>query len=103
MNYFKNLHKYPQSESNCGDSMFVTHPPTENVALNAQPVDLGLKPNGLTLDDMQENAEFNRVGDTLDKAAVAAKESSQLSKENKIVIDKLKELENKSKKLTSKS
>ena len=101
MNYLKNLHKYPQSESNCGTSMLVNHAPTENVALNSQPVDLGLKPNGLTLDDMQANAKFNRTGDLLDKAAVASKESSELSKENKATIDKLKALEKKSKHLTS--
>lgn len=103
MDYFKNLHKYPKSESNCGSSMFVKHSSSENVALQAQPVDLGLKPNGLTLDDMQENARFNRVGDTLDKAAIAAQESSELSKTNKAAIDKLRDLEKKSKRLTSKS
>lgn len=99
----KNLHKYPQSESNCGSSMLVVHSPSENIALQSQPRDFGLKPNGLTLDDMQSNAKFNRTGDLLDKAAVASKESSELSKQNKAAIDKLKDLERKSKRLTTKS
>lgn len=103
MNYLKNFNKFPQSEVVYGDDMFTPHAPTENVALANEPVDCGLQYNGLTLDDMQSNADFNRVGDTLDKAAVAAQESSELSKTTKETIKQLKELEKQTKKHLSNS
>lgn len=97
MDYKKNVFKFPQSEIVIGENMFVPHDPDTNVALANEPIDKGLRPNGMTLDDMQANALFNRAGDTLDKAAIAAKDSSELSKTTKETIQKLKELEKRSK------
>lgn len=94
----QDLFKVPKTEVCIGRCMFVPHDETKNVALDATPESLNLKPNGLTVDDMQQNAEFNRVGDTLDKAAVASKISSSLAQDTKKTINALKALEKQSKK-----
>lgn len=93
-----NVFKFPQSERCEGAIMFVPHDPSKNVALDSTPESMNLKPNGLTLDDLQQNREFNSKGDYLDKAAVAQKVSSNLAEDNQKVIKSLQALEKQSKK-----
>lgn len=82
---------FPPCLTIVGEDLCVIHPPIANESLTPT-TDLGLKPNGLTLDDLQANHEFVHVGDDLDKAAVAAKISSSLSKETKSTISALQKL-----------
>lgn len=93
-----NPYKFPQPDYCIGACMFVHHDAKTNETLDSIPSEKLLKPNGLTLDDLQQNAEFNRVGDYLDKAAVAQKVSSSLAEENRKTIKTLKGLEKHSKK-----
>lgn len=85
--------KMPISDKMFSLSMLVPHDPAVNDALASAGNDKGLKPNGLTIDMMRENAEFYANHDLLDRAAIAANESGKVAADVKKVVRGFKSAE----------
>lgn len=86
--------KFPVAEYNPLSSALVPHDPAENLALQGVTPDYGLKPNGVTIEDMRNYPELYSHTDDLDRAALAAQSSMNLSKDVRAIADKLQKLTN---------
>lgn len=82
--------KKPISEKLCSDSLFVPHDEPKNDVLSQITPDYGLKPNGLTIDEMRENKDFYDCHDDLDRIAIASQTSAKLSADVKKVVNTIK-------------
>lgn len=79
--------KFPTAETNTAPSAVVPRDEVANEAINSVPKDYGLKPNGLTIEDMRANLSlFDSHLTDLDRAAIAVRESESNAKQ---LIDKL--------------
>lgn len=78
--------KKPISERMCSDSMFVPHDEPKSDVLSQITPDYGLKPNGLTIDEMRDNIEFYSCHDDLDRPAIASQVSQKLADDVKKVV-----------------
>ena len=85
--------KMPISEVVISASSLVPHDTVQNVALSSATVDKGLKPNGVTIADMRANPDLYSHQDTLDRCAIASKESTKLSSDVKKVVRAIKSAE----------
>lgn len=62
-----------------------------NLAIQSATPDYGLKPNGVTIEDMRENAEFYKPMDDIDRVSVAQTESKKLAKDVRSAVRSLQQ------------
>lgn len=66
--------------SNPAPSQMVTHDSVlENANMQNTQVDLGLKPNGLKIEDLRQMGRLSEQCDDIDKVGIARKESQSLA------------------------
>lgn len=66
--------------SNPAPSQMVLHDPiVDNANMANSQVDLGLKPNGLKIDDLRQMGKLSEMHDDLDKIGIARHESQQMA------------------------
>lgn len=81
--------KSPTPFQICSPSMFVPHDAAVNDAFQQSVTDYGLKPNGLTIDDLRTNIELYSTSDELDRLGVAQRVSGSLANDIKSVAKSL--------------
>lgn len=72
-------YKLPKTYTMHSTSAVVPMTETENLALQTATPDYGMRPNGITIEDMRENAEFYKMQDDIDRVSVAQTESKKLA------------------------